>query len=256
MRSTTISTLTVAALALALTTVFAVPAAAHVAPWQTRGTYWAPAPADVEHHGFAQRLQTVEQDDPRWGPVMAHHGSISFSPDQGLQLADLAALSVDVLLEQGACDTGSPRFNLRVDADGDGSFDPFKAASDDFYARAYPAAVESDAGCPTGAWVKLDPLREAGASWEGGVLGGVDYQSAADKLASEHPDHTIPRIDLQFDNTKHEGPATIWFDDIAIHNHTLSEPTDGELICPATVEDPLFGGFGACPFRITDGGTI
>lgn len=243
MRSNTLASVLVATgLAIVLTTVFAVPAAAHVAPWQTRGSYWAPAPADAGHHGFAQRLQTVERDDPRWGAAMAHHGSISFSPERGLQADDLAELSVDVLLEEGACAKGSPRFNLRVDADGDGSRDGF--------VQAYPDAALG-AGCPQGAWASLDGLDDSRATWQGFAVGSRSPSDAIDALVAEHPDHRITRVDLQFDNTPHEGPATIWFDEIAIHGHELAEPVGGEPICPATVEDPVFGGFGACPFRVT-----
>lgn len=228
-------------LALAMVTVFAVPAAAHLAPWQTRGTYWAPAPADAQEHGFAQRLQTVPEDDPRWGPVVAHHGSISFSPEEGLQVDQLSALSTDVLLEEGACANGSPRFNLRVDTDGDGSRDRF--------VQAYPDASQGE-GCPQDEWTHLDLLDDQEATWRVPGVGRLAPSEAIAALTRLYPANQITRVDLQFDNTGHAGPATIWFDDVAVHDHTLSEPADGEVVCPAAVEDPVFGGFGACPFRV------
>lgn len=232
----TLSIATTITLLLAL----ALPVAAHVAPWQTRGAYWAPAPAEADNHGFALRLETVPEDpdDPR-ATLIAHHGSISFSPEEGTQADELAALSTDVYLEEGACAAGSPRFNVRVDADGDGSRD--------FFVQAYPA--ETSTGCPTGQWTTADALG-SDAEWHVPGHGRLAPSSAATALVTDHPDHQITRIDLQWDNTGSHGPAVVWFDDISIHEHTFSEPVGTEVTCPGTVEDPVFGGFAACPFRV------
>lgn len=237
-------TTTIVAIALAFTmiTVVSVPAAAHIAPWQTRGAYWAPAPADAEHHGFALRLETVTDDDARWGAVMAHHGSISFSPEEGVQADELEALSVDVFLEGGECGKGSPRYNLRVDTDGDGQRDRFVLA--------YPDAALGD-GCPQGEWTTLDLLDSTEATWHVPGTGRLAPDAAREDLADRFPDHSILRVDLQWDNTNHLGPATVWFDDLRIHEHTFSQPVGTEATCPGTVEDPVFGGFAACPFRVT-----
>lgn len=227
------STIIILALALFMTTMTLPSVAAHTAPWQTRGTYWAPAPGGDD--GFAQRLETVPADDAT--PVMADHGSISFSPAEGTAVEDLAALSVDLYLEAGECGTGSPRFVVRVDTDGDGRTDESVLA--------YPAEALG-AGCPLGTWITLDLLNDADARWVVPGLGQVDADTARAHYDSDHAGNQVVRVDLQWDNTVSHGPATVYFDDIVIHEHTLSEPTDGELICPATVEP----GFGPCPFRI------
>lgn len=211
--------------------VLGAPAAAHgPAPWQARAMYWAPAPVDVDAHGFALRLETGG------APVLTgSHGSLSVSPARGTSVPDLEALAFDAFVESGGCGGGSPRMNVRIDADGDGSTDGA--------VQVYPVPT----ACPTGGWAHVDLLAAGASSWQLNAFGKgrSTPDEASGFLATTYPNHQVTRVDLQWDDVPRTGAGVVWFDNVHVHSHTLAEPVGTEVTCPM-----LPDGTGACPFHL------
>jgi hypothetical protein len=231
---------TVLFVAFALLTVTAVPAAgAHVEAWELQNADWDPQAPGTGPGDSALSINTTGSWEDQ-GLVEGPYGSISLDLSPGTQVADLHTLEADYYAASveekeglGACAGGSPRVNLNLDLDGDGSTDKFVFAH-------FEGGDIKD--CPSQTWVQHDFYDPPGKSWFTQRLGctgphGVAYMdtpNAVDCIQNKHPDHEVLSVSLVWSSFWYFGAAQTYYDDVQVQDHELGEPVGTEPWCPIT----------------------
>lgn len=146
------------------------------------------------------------------------YGLASLELPAGLQIEDLTTLSFRTYSDDDTCGGGSPRLQLRIDADGDGAPD----GNVFVYGGAHPFG----AGCaPTGAW-NDDDLLDGALRFDSTQLGGPFYGDQASAQAAAGAGHGVLRATFVWDSSWLFGHRTLFVDDITVNCFVLGEPGD------------------------------
>lgn len=200
--------LRIASILLLVSIALAAPAAS-VAPgvWLTDNVAWQPGGHESD---FALKMAATDT-----------FAVIQLTVAEGLDVADVEALSVDSFYIEGTCGGGSPRAQLRIDVDDDGAS---SVADRNVFVYAGPAP--SYAGCAPGAWYE-DDLLDGAPRWDASQIGGSFYgtHAQAAALAGEHDVLSVTFVWDSYWMTPH---YDLRIDNVRVNGYVLDEPGVGE----------------------------
>ncbi len=161
-------------------------------------------------------------------------GGISFDDANGTTFGSLTELSTDYNVTDDDCGWGSPRFQVRIDTNGD------SVADGSIFI--YMGPVPSFTGCMQDMWVNTGNLiGSTDTRFDLTQFGGPFYGTYSDALALLGDD-TILRISLVTDGggSQIDGEQEVWFDNTVI-NDTAYNFTP--LLTPASKDECKNGGW-------------
>jgi hypothetical protein len=139
----------------------------------------------------------------------------------GTGIADITRLSFDTFYETGvSCGGGSPRFQLAVDTDGDGTSN----GNVFVYAGPYPNFNL----CPDGAWAHED-LMAGTLNWDSTQLGGPFYGTQADAISAGGASIVLRATAVWDSWWQAPGRSVIWLDNLRVNDFLLDEPVKGHV---------------------------
>jgi hypothetical protein len=143
----------------------------------------------------------------------------------GITVDEVTQLSYDTFYQSGlSCGGGSPRFQLAVDLNDNGTFEP-QPGGPDGNIFVYAGAVPPFTGCPSGVWIHNDPIAEGGLRWDTTQLGtGIFYDSRAGAIAAAGA-HNVLSVGVAWDSWwMQPGRSIVWVDNIRVNDFLLGEP--------------------------------
>lgn len=161
-------------------------------------------------------------------------GGIAFDDANGTTFASLTELSTDYNVTDDDCGWGSPRFQIRMDTDGD------NVSNGNIFI--YMGPVPSFSGCMQDMWGNTGNLiGSTDTRFDLTQLGGPFYGTYADALALVGDD-TILRISLVTDGggSQLDGEQEVWFDNTVINEATYDFTP---LLSPTTKDQCKSGGW-------------
>jgi hypothetical protein len=138
---------------------------------------------------------------------------VSYTKADGLTFADVQELSTDYLVRAGGCGGGSPRFQIGIDTDGDGT----RNGSIFVYVGDAPSF-----NCTVGTWQSTGNLIGSGdLRFDTSQLGGTFYDSYANALAAYGSD-AVTSISFAVDaGWMFGGLQDVLVDDLTVNGRTL-----------------------------------
>lgn len=138
---------------------------------------------------------------------------IDYTPPSSLTFAGLKQLSADYKLVQGCLGGGSPRFQINVDTDGDGS--------PDGNVFVYIGTAPNFDDCTTGWQSTGNLLSSPDARFDLSQFGGPFYGTYADALALLGS-NTVTGVQLVVDAGWKFGTQEVLVDNVTVNNHKLT----------------------------------
>jgi len=173
--------------------------------------------------GDAEFVKMGQGDNP-WAvqlrsdaDIPPSYGGVAFNPRGGSFLfQDLWALSTDYDVTDDDCGGGSPRFQVRLDTDGDG------LSNGQIFV--YIGPVPNFTGCTPGWQSTGNLIGGLDARWDSTQLGGPFYGTYAQSLAM-FGDADVIRVLLVVDGswTQTDGEQTILVDNVTVNDEVLED---------------------------------
>lgn len=182
-------------------------------------------------------LQTVSDADPGFGGA-------SFDDANGTLFSSLATLSTDYNVTDDDCGAGSPRFQVRIDVNDNGTYEPFPGGDGNIFVYLGPSPSFVD--CLIG-WQSSGNLigNNDPGRWSSEQVGGVNSGTYAQALAAVGG-KDILSISLVIDSGWNSGAAngvdgeqTVLFDNVTINSavYGFEPPTPGPFDAPEECTD-------------------
>jgi hypothetical protein len=180
-------------------------------PWSLFGTA-APVRSGQGPNPWAIRLTSQGT---------ATYGGVAFqNPSGPLKFDDIYYFGTDFRVQSGNCGGGSPRFQLNIDKDGDGTVD----GNVFVYIGMFPSFTLCDT-IPPGNWQTTGNLVDAtDLRYDTSQIGGTFYDSYSGtkaRLDTMFPNHKIPGIQLVVDAgwSQLSGNQIIDVDKVIVNEH-------------------------------------
>ncbi|MBI2020570.1 hypothetical protein HYS94_04080 [Candidatus Daviesbacteria bacterium] len=153
-------------------------------------------------------VQLRSDPTPGWG-------GIDFDVAAGTTFADIDTLSTDYNFTEASCGGGSPRFQINLDTDNNGSFDG--------NAFVYIGPPPNYTLCPGGVWQNTTNLADPADFVDTGQVGGTFYDTFATAQLN-YGSATVLGIQLVVDANWFFGGAnqTVLVDNVVINNSTYT----------------------------------
>lgn len=186
--------------------------------------------------GNAQSVKTGQGPNP-WavelsslcpgGPgVCFANGTFTFSgvrfiePSVNLLFGLITEFSTDYNVTDDDCGGGAPRFQVRLDLNGNGVSDPFPTDGNIFV---YLGPVPNFTGCLAGWQSSGNLIGALDTRYDLTQVGGAFYDTYATALAL-HAGKLVLGVSLVVDGgwSQLDGEQTVWVDNVTVNNHQLS----------------------------------